>query len=801
MNNGEQFFNTAAGGGYAIQRSIRLNEPDSAYLSRTPASQGNRRTWTWAGWIKRSGLNDYFNFYGNVDAASAQNGLLLRFIDSNAIDIYEISSSFVWRKTTTSVYRDSSAWLHLVVQYDTTNATAGDRVKIYVNGERVTIFSSSSDPSLNYDGYINTASAHSIGRPGAYNGAYFSGYLADIHFIDGQALTPTSFGEFSATTGVWVPKAYSGPAATGNSFWLPFSDNSAATATTLGKDNFNLGNNWSPSNLSVTAGAGNDSLIDVPTNGAQTDTGAGGEVRGNYCTLNPLSGKTGVTLSNGNLDRSGSVGNNKMGTFAMTSGKWYWEITLSDVSGGVFLGITEYDNEPDAYGLNYVYSSTGDKYIGTTLSSYGVSYAANDVIGFAYDADNGSLVCYKNNTSQGTLVSGLSGKRLFPLTRSDGQCGMSCNFGQRAFAYTAPSGFKALNTANLPTPTILNGATAMDVKLYTGNGSTQTISGLGFSPDLVWIKKRNSASNSNHLLADTVRGVGKFLSSSGTFDENTFDATWRANWGDLTAFNSDGFTVVAGSSADDNINDSPNTHVAWAWDAGSSTVTNTAGTISSQVRVNASAGFSVVTYTAVVAANQTVGHGLGVAPSMIICKSRSTTSGWPVYHRSLGTSSDYLVLNLTDAKGTSTNYWGSSHPTSTVFGVDANGFANNSGNMVAYCFAPVAGYSSFGSYTGNGSTDGPFVYTGFRPRWVMVKRTDSTGNWTIKDTSRPGYNVTNLNLFPNLANAETTEYTVDLLSNGFKVRETAFPNDWNASGGTYIYAAFAESPFQYARAR
>jgi hypothetical protein len=136
-----------------------------------------------------------------------------------------------------------------------------------------------------------------------------------------------------------------------------------------------------------------------------------------------------------------------------------------------------------------------------------------------------------------------------------------------------------------------------------------------------------------------------------------------------------------------------------------------------------------------------------------------------------------------------------------VFGVDANGFANNSGNMVAYCFAPVAGYSSFGSYTGNGSTDGPFVYTGFRPRWVMVKRTDSTGNWTIKDTSRPGYNVTNLNLFPNLANAETTEYTVDLLSNGFKVRETAFPNDWNASGGTYIYAAFAESPFQYARAR
>ena len=276
----------------------------------------------------------------------------------------------------------------------------------------------------------------------------------------------------------------------------------------------------------------------------------------------------------------------------------------------------------------------------------------------------------------------------------------SLNFGQRPFAYTAPSGFKALCTTNLPEPTIADGSTAMDVALYTGNGSTQTISGLNFSPDLVWIKNRANGLTA-HRLCDTVRGATKEIYSNETDAEAT-DANG------LTAFTSDGFSV--GSSG--GVNGSSNGIVAWTWDAGSSTVTNTEGSITSQVRANASAGFSVLTWTGQTAAG-TIGHGLGVAPSLIICKARSNAQSWGVYHKDTGIN-NYLLLDSTGASTAYSGIWGSSAPTSTVFGVPGNVGLNNNNTWtyVAYCFAPVAGYSSFGSYTGNGSaTDGPFVFT------------------------------------------------------------------------------------------
>jgi hypothetical protein len=325
----------------------------------------------------------------------------------------------------------------------------------------------------------------------------------------------------------------------------------------------------------------------------------------------------------------------------------------------------------------------------------------------------------------------------------------------------------------------------MDVALYTGNGSTQTISGLGFSPDLVWIKARSAAYN--HELYDTVRGALQYLSSSTTSAESTL-----AN--SLTAFGSDGFSV--GSQVGSN--GSGTTFAAWTWDAGSSTVTNTAGSITSSVRANATAGFSVVTGNFPSGdSSGTIGHGLGVKPGLIFLKSRASAEDWFVHHSALA-ANQALLLNSTAAIQTSTAYWNNQLPTSTVFSI---GGALSNGNFVAYCFAPVAGYSSAFSITGNGSTDGPMCYLGFRPRLIIYKRTDTSGdNWFLHDTARNTYNVLTGRLFPNTSGAESTNINVmDVLSNGFKLRTN--DTSWNASSGTYIGFAWAESPFNYARAR
>jgi len=365
------------------------------------------------------------------------------------------------------------------------------------------------------------------------------------------------------------------------------------------------------------------------------------------------------------------------------------------------------------------------------------------------------------------------------------------NFGQQPFAHTPPTGFVALNTFNLPTPTI--GATAsttankyMDATLYTGTGATLAVTNSGsMQPDFVWIKTRNQAGY-GHELFDSVRGATKFLISNSTGAEST-QAT------SLTAFNSNGFSVGAWGF----INDPGDSVVAWQWRASNATaVTNTAGSITSSVSASTSAGFSIVTYTGNNTAS-TVGHGLGVAPSMYIVKLRSTTGAWGVYHSSL-TPSQVLYLNTTDAVDGSV-IWNSTAPTSSVFSVGAHPTSNPSGQtLVAYCFAQVAGYSAFGSYTGNGSSDGTFVYLGFRPKFVITKKSSSTENWAIIDSSRSSYNLQGADLYADLSNAETTS-GYDLLSNGIKFRSSG--GSWNASGATYIYMAFAETPFKYANAR
>jgi len=325
----------------------------------------------------------------------------------------------------------------------------------------------------------------------------------------------------------------------------------------------------------------------------------------------------------------------------------------------------------------------------------------------------------------------------------------------------------------------------MDVVTYTGNGGTQTISSLGFSPDLVWVKGRSQVS-ANHILTDRVRGNGASLMSNNTNDEGTRGATLTSN----------GFSFTYPDEGGD-ANFSAATYVAWAWDAGESSVTNNAGSITSTVRANAQDGVSVVTYSIGASGGGTIGHGLGAAPSFIINRVRSRTENWRCYHSSIG-SANAIYLNLTTAS-TADSIWGSTAPTSTLFTI-GNGYLTNGDTCVAYLFSQIEGFSKFGSYTGNASADGPFVYLGFRPRWVMIKRTDAgAGDWVIFDTARIGYNVDNNPLYPNLSGGEPTTDILDILSNGFKLRATG--SGENGNGATYIFAAFAEAPFKYARAR
>lgn len=459
----------------------------------------------------------------------------------------------------------------------------------------------------------------------------------------------------------------------------------------------------------------------------------------------------------------------------MTTGKWYWEQTLtalvaSDIQIGIGNINTDLNSYPGATSRSYGFSSNNLKWNNAASAVYTTSWVAGNVIGLAFDADAGTLTLYKNGVSLGTAFTGIPADTYFPVAGAYNASSTSyLNFGQRPFAYTAPSGYKALCTTNLPTPTITKPSTVMGVLTYTGNGASQVITGLGFSPDLVWIKQRSSTQS--HCINDAVRGAGSYLSSDTTNAENSTPNV-------LTGFVPGGYTL--GSEAIVNANTA--TYGAWCWDE------------------SASAGFDIVTYTGN-GANRTIAHSLGVAPAFMVFKQRTaaSTTSWAVWHSSLA-NTDYLLLNSTAATATGATYWNSTSPTSSVFSLGTAAAVNtNSGTYVGYLWAPIAGYSAMGSYTGNGSTDGTFVYTNMRPKFIMLKRTDTTSSWTILDTSRAGYNVDNNPLFANATSVEGTTDLLDIVSNGFKLRTTDI--SVNASGGTYLYVAFAEAPFSLARAR
>jgi len=396
---------------YQVSRSLRFNSPDSASLSRVFSVAGNRKTWTWAGWIKRSRFGNFEHIFNGSGGGSPSYTQFYWSTDETLVfdggnGVGGAAGSF----KTTQVFRDPSAWYHILLSYDSTQSTSTDRIKIWVNGQQITTFSSSSYPSQNADGGINQAGTHLIGKE---NVSYSGFYVADVFFLDGIAADPSSFTTTDPTTGQLIPKAYSGSGYGTNGFHLPFSDNSATTATTLGKDTSGNGNNWSCNNFSVTAGAGNDSLVDTPTSYGM-DTGAGGEVRGNYCTWNPLISTSGP-ISNGNLEMVGAnAWRNTKGTISVSTGKWYFEATYTGSQYGSALGNLAAGvgfcksntttpnadvNDSSLYGSILAFSQTGHVNNFNAPSSARSQIASGDVIGFALNYDAGTYTIYVNNTS------------------------------------------------------------------------------------------------------------------------------------------------------------------------------------------------------------------------------------------------------------------------------------------------------------------------------------------------------------------------------------------------------------------
>lgn len=1284
---------TAAAGAYDIPRSLRFESSASSYLNRTPSSAGNRKTWTWAGWVKRSELGSGDCLFQSRNGSNTESTHFELGFTSDSISIGYGSGNWL---VSSAKFRDFSSFYHVVLAVDTTQSTASDRQKIYINGTRLTDFSTNTAITSNTDTAINNNVIHAIGARFNASEPNLNGYLADVHFIDGQALAATDFGELDDSN-VWQPIKYAGTYGT-NGFKLDFSDTSSNSA--LGTDSSGAGNNWSVNNLvaasnavaidaatgalpfyntsgnfggtkvagyradssagttantglifalpgdvttdehdhvntggtavstsingsgvavsttksqfygssiyfggsggistsnstdlalgsgdytiefwlyiagtgtyyaydfrtgtddyvyvdtgntlylkyfssqtvtantwfhcaqvrnsgtlklyidgvlkqsvsntinhsgatdyhigernsfgnrlvgyiqdfrvykgvakytsnfSVTVAGTNgpdiDALRDSPVNGdSANDTGAGGELTGNYCTMNPLNNGSNVTLSNGNLETACTaigwgIGERSVGTFGMRSGKWYWENTIN-TANYTYTGMISSGNPdavyPGADSTSISLTTDNGLYhggVGNTTNHGSGMGSASFTLMYAFDADNNKFWFGKNGTwltidgtnvgnpSTGANALNLSTEDLtyWPTTITYGSINCKYNFGQRSWSYSAPSGYKALCTANLSDPLIADGSTAFDAKLWTGNSGSQTITGYGFSPDLAWIKSRSNARD--NVLFDTVRGAQKYLVSNSSSAESTSSST-------LTAFNSDGFAL--GGQSRTNINNE--TYVGWGWGAGENsnhtyavTVSNpgsgnkfyadgalqptltlaegstykfdqssgtnsthplrfsttsdgthgggseyttgvtTSGTpgsagaytqiviaasaptlytyctahsgmgfqvntsdtagytipvggensaaynqtrtwsgdwtggfynasynatkifdgnlstyaavtfpvsagvtltvspaitgstirvyysrsssstpclvngtetlpstgaaqtfqwytltatsissfklthdfsgesylsaievdgkmlvdsgvtpatsvpsISSRIQANPSAGFSIVTWTGT--ANATVAHGLNAAPQLVLTKSSQYATAWRIWSASLSNLTDKYLGFDSAAEGTFGAYWGAM--TSTTLGFPSVDLDNNYGAMVAYCFTPVESYSSMGTYLGNGSADGPFVFTGFRPAFILLKSLTTARNWHIFDTKRDVDNLAEYGLYPNLSSAESNVWFADLNSNGFKIRTT---NDAiNGSGVTYLYYAAAEHPFKTARAR
>tara|TARA_R100001086_G_scaffold39398_1_gene17427 strand:- start:202 stop:2628 length:2427 start_codon:yes stop_codon:yes gene_type:complete len=791
---------------YEVERSLRFNKADDVYLTRTPSSTGNQKVWTFSAWIKRTNLNNNHHYIYSAHSGSDYFAL---YIKDDKLHSY-FSPGNNYGEVNSRLFRDVAAWFHIVHQVDAANTTQ----RIWINNVELSLNSGRNPSNSNFP-MNESGVAMVVGNASWYlNERASDMYLAEVHYSDGNKYEPSDFAKTNSETGQWVPKSPSISYGT-NGFYLNFSNNSDTTTTTLGKDESGNSNNFTPNNFSVSAGTGNDSLTDTPTN--------------NFCTLNPLdTWRDNSSTSDGNLKFTRSASNFGGGkaTFAVKTGKWYFEVTKG--SGLVQTGFVNQGFNINYNGGDVSFTTSGANACGIAYDDRGYWYgytgsnpssiSNGDIIGVAFDADNFKFYFHLNGTYYGngnpsTGSNGIAPNHSNTITKTDdmfftpyfnAENGNGyANFGQRPFSYTIPTGYKTLSSANLPDPTILLPNKHFDTLLWSGyTADGRQITGLEFQPDLIWWKVRNATYIP--YFVDSIRGIDKQLRSDDTAAETNYSER-------LESFLSNGFTI----GTDPDVQQAGKDYVAWNWNAGSSTVTNNDGDISSQVRANTTAGFSIVAYTGNGTNNSdvTIGHGLGVAPDVVIIKARESTSAsqWIVWHKDLSSHGTYttnlLFLNTTSAENYYSDQFKSAQSTTfTIRTTDAtNGRVNqNNIDYISYCFSEVSGYSKFGSYTGNNNSDGPFVYTGFRPAWIMMKSISTGGSatysWPIFDSKRSSYNIERAMLRANTSDAENSTATadVDILSNGFKPRYS--PNETNGPN-TYIYLAFAEFPFKYARAR
>ena len=811
-------WNAPSGGGdfydYQIASSLRGSFAQNSYLHRVAGTPTSTKTMTMSYWVKK---------YRTTSTTGSQQVIFVAGTGGAAYMFWQFKPHFAAeftggsnvddRLTTTAAFQDTSAWYHHVLRIDSTQATATNRVRLYVNGVEGTYSNQNVQSGLAHNEVVSFLNADGVRQSfGGYSGLGHGTtgadlQMAEIVFIDGLSLGPDSFGE--TKNGVWKPIDPSG---------LTFGDNGyhlKMLAGAIGDDSSGNDNDFTVANF-----AAHDVLLDSPTFGDSSG--------GNFCTLNPLNPTTnGAVYTEGNLKVSPasnwSTTTYIKGTMHIPRDKKiYFEASDAGSNGGLFaVGIARESGVPSGTNVGGAGSVTiydDSKYVnGTQTSSFVTQASTGDIIQVAVDGSNGKVWLGINNTWAGSgdpaagsneagIVTSFATEQLFPVVAQNSASNLVMNFGQDSsfagaktaqgnggdnedFTYTPPTDFVALSTANLTVAEEVDPAETNDdfpqklfnTVLHTGSGAEKAIA-VGFQPDWSWIKERGAAGD--HKLTDSSRGVTKSLEINTT----TAEATEAQG---VKAFTSTGITL----GTDAAYNNNTDTYVSWNWRVnGGSLTTNDVGNQTSYTQTDPSGAFSIVKYAATGNA-MTIGHGLSVKPILQLIKDRDAAVNWMIYTQQVDGSQDYLFLNTNAAAADS----GLTGPNSSIWNWQSgSSFSNTSGrNYIMYNFANVDGYCKVGKYEGNGNADGAFVYTGFSPAWIMIKSVDSTSDWQMFDNKRLGYNVDNNEIQSNESDAEATTDMIDILSNGFKCRIATDPN----VAETYIYLAFAHNPFKYATAR
>ncbi len=811
-------------------QSCRFDDASSSYLAFTPSSASSatdRRKVTHSFWVKRGVLGTQQTLY-SANKSGGGDYYLFAFIDTDALRIVFDVDDSNFGYTTDAVFRDVSAWYNIVIIIDTTQSTDTNRAKIYVNGnlQTKTTTYSGGHVSQNFSTYVMDGDEDEVGRFAYTDGSPFDGYMSEVITTIGQNNTISEFGELK--DGIWIPIEYSGSyGANGFRFEFKQTGTGTASTSTIGADTSGNTNHWTSANLS----AHDSNMPDCPEN--------------NWCVLNSTINSYGTdpAISDGNLAVAGVAENypNTFSTFAVGSGKWYYEVHNADFNDYTMIGICVADinvQQNNLYGRTgaVTYGSQGAYYNESTSQTGSddsiTDFNDDEIIGVAFDLDSGtkSVKFYNNNTLVHTqnLSSNFDNEEIVSLYVSNNTQKSIFNFGQDSsflglktaqgnadgngkgdFFYSPPSGYLALCAANLDNTTIgpLQTTQADDhfeTTLYTsanpGAGGTQNITNVNFQPDWVWLKNRDGTST-EHTLYDSSRGAERHVPTNTAAAERV-----TSQYGYLSAFNSNGFTLTGGTTNANYVAQGTQKYVAWNWKVnGGTTTTNDAsatsiGDIDSTIQADDTAGISIVLYEGTGSAGA-IKHGLSAAPDVVLIFNRDQGRERTVFHTELGRLGQ-TYLSTTGAFSDNAGSFNDVAPTSSTFTVGTDQTTNESGqSFVAYCFTPIEGYSKFGRYTGNGNAAGTYVHLGFRPAWVMMKRNGS-GGWHILDNKRAFEgNEIDVRLEADNADAEGTAGPphTDFLSNGFRLT-TSFDN-MNASGEVHIYLAFAQQPFKYANAR